>query len=327
MWEEVRGHEQNKTFLQGLLSEERSTPSLLFCGPEGIGKKMLARAFAQSFLCQGNPLEQDECASCRAMRAGTHPDFIQVEQLAPGKELLIEQIKEMAKQAAYAPTLSTHKVCIIDGADFMNATAANSLLKLLEEPPAYWLFILIATDSNKLLPTILSRVMQRPFKGLAVDTIKEILEEKHLENAQLLASLADGSPGKALLYSEAEAPMWRERALYVLENMATDSIMEFMSSLEWLDKITLAEGSLLTEMLMLIFRDGLLLHNGVQCNYYNEDILTRLKACFLSWTSASLEEALTYTQISAKGIASYSGAKSVLEALFIKLNNLQRRNT
>lgn len=196
MWDKVKGHQQNKDFLVSLLQGERATPSLLFYGPEGVGKRLLAKEFAKSFLCLGDPLQPDDCRSCHAIDAGIHPDLVQVAQLAPGKELLIEQIKDMAKQAAYAPTLSTHKVCIIDGADFMKAPAANSLLKLLEEPPEYWLFILIATDINKLLPTILSRVIQRRFTGLQEKAVAEILEEHQVEQPEILARLAAGSPGK-----------------------------------------------------------------------------------------------------------------------------------
>ncbi len=324
MWDEVVGHEQNKEFLKSLLVGERFTPSLLFYGPAGIGKKMLARAFAKSFLCLGNPLTTDECTSCKAMNAGTHPDFIQVAQLAPDKELLMEQIKAMARQAAYAPTMSTHKVCIIDGADYMKAPAANSLLKLLEEPPPYWLFILIATDINKLLPTILSRVIQRQFKGLTVKEVSTILAAHEIENPEIVASLADGSPGKALAYAQADAVTWRERAFTLLENISTDSIMEFLGDQEWLEKPTTQEGLLLMEMVTLLLRDGLLCKDAVRCAYYNEDILLKIKACFAPWPSVHLEKALLWAGDSTRGIAAYSGAKGVIEGFAVKLNILRR---
>lgn len=324
MWDEVLGHEQNKNFLAGLLTGQRSTASLLFSGPEGVGKKMLARAFSASFLCQNDPLRQDDCASCRAMAAGTHPDFIQVAPLAAGKELLLEQIKEMARQAAYAPTLSPYKVCLIDGADYMKAPAANSLLKLLEEPPPYWLFILIATDANKLLPTILSRVMERPFRGLAVEDITQILTAHQVQQPQVLASLADGSPGKALAYADMDALLWRERAFYLVEQVGSERVMEFLGQQEWLEKINQPDGLLLLEMLTLIFRDGLLNKEQIPCSYYNEDSLLRIKACFSSWTSTALEKALVWTQNSARAVGGYSGAKAVLEALLLRLNGLRR---
>ena len=144
MWDDILGHEQNKEFLARLLQPGNRPHALLFYGPEGIGKKQLALRFAKTFLCQ-KPDEHPcgRCESCRlinlAEHSFAHPDFILVEQEAPGKDLKIEQIKEMSRQAAFAPALSSHKVCVIDAADRMTVEAANSLLKLLEEPPPNWL--------------------------------------------------------------------------------------------------------------------------------------------------------------------------------------------
>lgn len=138
MWDDILGHEQNKEFLARLLQPGNRPHALLFYGPEGIGKKQLALRFAKTFLCQ-KPDEHPcgRCESCRlinlAEHSFAHPDFILVEQEAPGKDLKIEQIKEMSRQAAFAPALSSHKVCVIDAADRMTVEAANSLLKLLEE--------------------------------------------------------------------------------------------------------------------------------------------------------------------------------------------------
>lgn len=324
MWDKVKGHQQNKDFLEGLLQGDRSTPSLLFYGPEGVGKRLLAKEFAKSFLCLGNPLEEDNCRSCHAMDAGTHPDFIQVAQLAPGKELLIEQIKDMAKQAAYAPTMSTHKVCIIDGADFMKAPAANSLLKLLEEPPDYWIFILIATDINKLLPTILSRVIQRRFIGLSETDVADILAEHQVEKPEVLARLAAGSPGKALAYQEADAFMWRERALHVLEHCGRPKIMDFIGSLEWSEKINAQEGLTFLEMFTLLLRDGLLLKDNTRCAFFNEDLLDRLQTCFAAWEPATIEKTILWTGQSYGGIRARCAAKGVIEALIVKISLLRK---
>ena len=166
MWDDILGHEQNKEFLARLLQPGNRPHALLFYGPEGIGKKQLALRFAKTFLCQ-KPDEHPcgRCESCRlinlAEHSFAHPDFILVEQEAPGKDLKIEQIKEMSRQAAFAPALSSHKVCVIDAADRMTVEAANSLLKLLEEPPPNWMFILVASRLERLLPTILSPTGER----------------------------------------------------------------------------------------------------------------------------------------------------------------------
>lgn len=327
MWDKVKGHNDNKIFLRSLLNGEKAAPSLLFYGRSGVGKRLLAKEFALSYLCLNNQVAGDDCRSCKALRAGTHPDFIQVSQLAPGKALSIEQIKNMARQAAYAPTLSNHKVCIIDGADFMTGEAANSLLKLLEEPPAYWLFILIATDINRLLPTILSRVIQRRFTGLTEPDMAAVLAELQLENPEILAALADGSPGKALAWQELGVLTWRERALYVLENSEVPQIMHFIGQLPWLEKTSSEEGLVFLEMLTLLARDGLLLQEPQgHYQYFNQDLLPRLKACFATWHSHEIATLLDWAGACYRGIAAKSGSRAVLEALILKLNTLRKEN-
>lgn len=186
MWDDILGHEQNKEFLARLLQPGNRPHALLFYGPEGIGKKQLALRFAKTFLCQ-KPDEHPcgRCESCRlinlAEHSFAHPDFILVEQEAPGKDLKIEQIKEMSRQAAFAPALSSHKVCVIDAADRMTVEAANSLLKLLEEPPPNWMFILVASRLERLLPTILSRVIQLRFDQIPLALTQEALNRLGLE--------------------------------------------------------------------------------------------------------------------------------------------------
>lgn len=326
MWPKVLGHEQNKKVLSQFLQGEKSTPALLFYGPAGVGKRYLAQQFAQSFLCQGNPYSEDSCTSCKAFRAGTHPDLIQVSQLAPGRELLIEQIKDMSRQASYAPTLSKHKVCIIDGADFMKAPAANSLLKLLEEPPDFWLFILIATDINRLLPTILSRVISRRFDGLASEDVAAILQEKQVENPGILANLAAGSPGKALELSEVDALLWRERALYILEHSREVRVMQFMGELPWLEKMPMSEGMVFLEMLLLLLRDALFSKEHITEKLFNPDLVARIGICFASWQSKDIESLIKIVGESYRGIAAKTGSKAVLEALILSINELRKED-
>ena len=181
MWDEVLGHQQNKEFLQKLLKPGSRPHALLFYGMGGIGKKMLALHFAKTFLCKfAGKKPCGICESCRLMdienNSFAHPDFYLLTAEEAGKDIKIEQVKEMAKQAAFAPVLSEHKVCIIDDAGQMTAEAANSLLKLLEEPPPGWLFILITQQAERLLPTVLSRVVRLRFDAPDSSAVQQILK-------------------------------------------------------------------------------------------------------------------------------------------------------
>ncbi len=328
MWENISGHEQNKRFLKQLLLSGKRTSSLLFLGPGGIGKKMLAAAFAKDFLCTSEILPCRGCASCRAFAANGHPDFLLVEQSAPGKEIVIDQIKEIARQAAFAPNLSNHKVCIIDAADYMNLTAANSLLKLLEEPPRFWLFILIANSAAKLLPTIRSRVIQLRFEALPANTIEDILKKEGAlpAEAATLAHLADGSAGAGLAMLKGDTLGCRDKSLTVLEQLPTKQPLQMIAQYPWPEKTTGEDGRLFLEMMLYILRDGLLDKEGMAANAYNIDVLPRIKKCFADWHSAKIKNIIKIVQESYMAIASNASGKVVWEAMLVRMNMILKED-
>jgi DNA polymerase-3 subunit delta' len=348
MWDTVLGHEENKAFLRTLLTEPRKTPSLLFYGSEGIGKRTLALQFAKSFLCLEDPLaEHCHCASCarfdmaleslrerqesdeketqedQSLCKTGHFDFYYVQPVSPSNLVLIGQIKNVAAQATYAPTLSRYKVCLIDGADRMNPEAANAFLKLLEEPPEYWLFILIASNKNRLLPTIQSRVMALRFQPLTEEETAEVMEMRHVPNGEIFASLTDGSPGKALSLSQADALMWRERVLTVLEQLDEGYLMLRLADLDWLGKIQREDAATCVEMMLLLFRDGLM-----RCDpdlpLYNKDIGGRVMECFRNWPDARLRRAYDITEEYWQGLQSYLGGEMMLTSLFLEIKRTNK---
>ena len=109
MWDTIIGHEAEKVFLRNMLTGQRKTPSLLFYGPEGIGKRKMARAFAQSFLCLENPLVPCTCRSCQAMENDSHPDFIEVEPGGKSRTIGVDAIHELIAKAAFGPVLSPYR--------------------------------------------------------------------------------------------------------------------------------------------------------------------------------------------------------------------------
>ena len=328
MWENIRGHEQNKHFLQQLLVSGKRTPSLLFLGPGGIGKKALATAFAKDFLCRSEKLPCSGCPSCQAFNANGHPDFLLVEQSAPGKEIVIDQVKEIARQAVYAPNLSEHKVCIIDAADYMNLTAANSLLKVLEEPPRFWLFILIANTAAKLLPTIRSRVIQLRFDALPAEIIEAVLQKEgaHAEEAATLAHLADGSVGAALNMLKSNTIDCRNKALAVLKLLPTERPLQLIGKYPWPEKTTGEDGLILLEMMLFIMRDALLCKEGMAGNVYNIDVLPHIEICFADWHSAKIKNIMKIVQESYMAIAANASGKVVWEAMLVRMNMILKED-
>lgn len=330
MWDEVLGHQQNKEFLQKLLKPGSRPHALLFYGMGGIGKKMLALHFAKTFLCKSADKKPcGICESCRLMdienNSFAHPDFYLLTAEEAGKDIKIEQVKEMAKQAAFAPVLSEHKVCIIDDAGHMTAEAANSLLKLLEEPPSGWLFILITQQAERLLPTVLSRVVRLRFDAPDSSAVRQILKAKGItQNTQVLAALAGGSPGRALSYNQADIFAIRREALDLLKKLPLQNPFGYIAALGWGEKYDRAAALLLTEQFIYLLRDVLLLQSGAGGQVYNTDIMAGLDGIAADWPLHTARQGVNAAQEAWQNINKNVSAKNVLEALVLKLDLLRK---
>ncbi len=329
MWDSVLGHEQNKEFLQNFLQREARPHALLFCGAEGLGKKKLALEFAKTFLCL-NGKGDDGCEACRLLNFAdgnvSHPDFILVERLPEKRDLSIEQMRELAKQAAFAPVLSKNKICIVEDADRLTEAAANSFLKLLEEPPAGWLIILLASSEDKLLTTILSRVVKLRFNPLAVADVKKLLLERGVAEAEseVLARISEGSVGTALNLNEQNALEYRQTALSFLEALPLEFPMNYVTDRTWVVKYERAEAMLFVKLLQLLLRDMLFIKTGVTVNLYNCDVQENLTALCGGWKPQGLKKALAATNDAYKALASSVGVKLVMENLAMKIDNFRK---
>ena len=329
MWDSVLGHEQNKEFLQNFLQREARPHALLFCGAEGLGKKKLALEFAKTFLCL-NGKGDDGCEACCLLNFAdgnvSHPDFILVERLPEKRDLSIEQMRELAKQAAFAPVLSKNKICIVEDADRLTEAAANSFLKLLEEPPAGWLIILLASSEDKLLTTILSRVVKLRFNPLAVADVKQLLLERGVaeDASEVLARISEGSVGTALNLNEQNALEYRQTALSFLEALPLEFPMNYVTDRAWVVKYERAEAMLFVKLLQLLLRDMLFIKTGVTVNLYNCDVQETLTALSGGWQPQGLKKALAATNDAYKALASSVGVKLVMENLAMKIDNFRK---
>lgn len=330
MWDEVLGYQQNKEFLQKLLKPGSRPHALLFYGMGGIGKKMLALHFAKTFLCKSVAKKPcGICESCRLMdienNSFAHPDFYLLTAEEAGKDIKIEQVKEMAKQAAFAPVLSEHKVCIIDDAGQMTAEAANSLLKLLEEPPPGWLFILITQQAERLLPTVLSRVVRLRFDAPDNSAVQQILKAKGItQSTQVLAALAGGSPGRALSYNQADIFAIRREALDLLKKLPLQNPFGYIAALGWGEKYDRAAALLLTEQFIYLLRDVVLVQSGAGGQVYNTDIMAGLDGIAADWSLHTARQGVNAAQEAWQNINKNVSAKNVLEALVLKLDLLRK---
>lgn len=170
----------------------------LFCGAGGSGKKNLALYLAAALTCRGYPAGPcGSCNSCRKAASGNHPDIRLV--LPEAKSLRIDQVRQVKKTAYLRPHESRCQVFILEAAT-VTTEAANSLLKVLEEPPAGTVFLLLAENPAALPPTVVSRCQQFVLERLSPDDLRRLLQGagSSAENQELAVQLAEGLPGRAL---------------------------------------------------------------------------------------------------------------------------------
>lgn len=216
-----------QALLHAALQSGHISHAYLFVGPSGVGRLATARAFAQALLCAvGGTDACGRCLACRKVVAGTHPDL---RILAPGRTetgverraVGIEQIRALKRDAAYPPYEARWKVFIVEDAEAMRAEAANSLLKVLEEPPPGVVIILLAESTASLLPTLVSRAQIISFSFVPPTEIAQALTARGVPSARAryLAAISGGRVGKVLGAAGADAGPFDRRA-DVLETLA-----------------------------------------------------------------------------------------------------------
>ena len=204
-FEEVKGQDHIVTTLTNQIKAERIGHAYLFCGTRGTGKTTIAKIFAKAVNCE-NPADGSpcgECALCRAIASGASMNVIEIDAASNNG---VDNIREIVDEVSYSPAEGKYKVYIIDEVHMLSIGAFNALLKTLEEPPSYVIFILATTEVHKIPITIMSRCQRYDFKRITIDTIvgrmRELMEAEavRVEERALryIAKTADGSMRDAL---------------------------------------------------------------------------------------------------------------------------------
>lgn len=204
-FEDVKGQEHIVTTLKNQIIADRIGHAYLFCGTRGTGKTTIAKIFAKAVNCEhpvdGSPC--GECPPCKAIAAGASMNVIEIDAASNNG---VDNIREIVDEVSYSPAEGKYKVYIIDEVHMLSIGAFNALLKTLEEPPSYVIFILATTEVHKIPITILSRCQRYDFRRITIDTIAARLQElMQVEQIQVeekalryVAKTADGSMRDAL---------------------------------------------------------------------------------------------------------------------------------
>ncbi len=205
-FKDIPGNVRVKKILRMTLAKGRVPNSLLFCGPEGVGKRQAAINLAKALNCRTKADDAcDACPSCRAIdydskspENNSFPDVIEIAR--EKKEVRIEQTRFLKQTAYLRPMTARKRVFIVHEADKMSEESANSVLKVLEEPPLFTHIVLITENPHLIQPTILSRCQVLNFAGIAKEEIEKILIDKNYpeDQARVLSLLAGGNLERAL---------------------------------------------------------------------------------------------------------------------------------
>lgn len=199
----ILGHERQQRQLRDALARDALHHALLFEGPRGVGKRLVATRLAMAANCTDERVAERPCGRCRTCRAieqGTHPDVLLLEPdpERAARTIPIEAVREVIRQTQYHRYEARRRFVIVDPAEAMQEPAANALLKTLEEPPEGTGFVLVSHNAKALLPTILSRCQRIRFGAVPFDELRAWLVARGVERADEVARLALGCPGKAL---------------------------------------------------------------------------------------------------------------------------------
>ena len=290
---DVKGQDHIVTTLKNQMKAERVGHAYLFCGTRGTGKTTVAKILAKAVNCErpvdGNPC--NECETCKAIASGASMNVIEIDAASNNG---VDNIREIREEVAYSPASGRYKVYIIDEVHMLSMGAFNALLKTLEEPPPYVIFILATTESHKVPVTILSRCQRYDFKRISLHTISERLRELMAEEQveaedkalRYIAKKADGSMRDALSLLE------QCIAFYMDEMLTYDHVLEVLGAVDAEEFSKLLREVLNHDVIQAIAHLEELIMQGRELGQFVTDFTWYMRNLLLLKTSEDMEDVL-----------------------------------
>jgi DNA polymerase-3 subunit delta' len=320
-FKDILGHERPIRLLQRGIAGGKVAHSYLFLGAEGIGKSLVALQFAKALNClEGADTVDacDRCISCKKINRLVHPDVSIIEP--QGQTLKVDQVREMQKALAYRPYEGRCRVFILTAADRMAPHMSNTLLKTLEEPPPQTVIILQANHPRWILPTILSRCQPIRFNPLPSHLVSHwLIKAKGLgeREAHLLATLSEGSPGKALEIKEEIAGIPRKE---LLEGWMGSGSLSMEEKEDWIDSLPSQRENLnlILELAKTLLRDLIVVKtSGEASGLIHADLAEEMEKVAGQWDLSSLLKRMENLHQTARAIKGNANTRLSLEAMML----------
>ncbi len=326
-WDEILGQQAAVDIVRAMLSTGRVPHALLFIGPAGVGKALTAKLAVAGILCNSSGEKPcGHCQSCLLFARGAHPDFVQVN--TDGATIKIDQIRPLKNFAALTPGIGLGRVCLIEDAELMTVQAANSILKLLEEPPPGFVFILTAGTGKPLLPTILSRCRKVTFCLLPLAALEQALVRKGYEPAaaKVAARLSGGRMGKAIALLTPDGLTHRDMAVALLNDIKQQDMTAVWSQTTKLSGLATKDIVSILGFFLYLLRDLLIVAGrfGEQL-LYNIDLVRELSELVPDWPERRSMAAIAAVKNTIRAIEGNANSRLALEELLINLKEWQEK--
>lgn len=258
----IIGHEQIKEHLQNAITMDKISHAYIINGPDKSGKKMLAEAFAMALQCEtGGTDGCMECHSCKQAMNHNQPDIIYVSHEKPNTISVDDIRSQVNNDIGIKPYSSKYKIYIVDEAEKMNVQAQNALLKTIEEPPAYAVILLLTTNADTFLPTILSRCVTLNIKVVPDEKIKKFLMKEYQipdYQADVCVAFAQGNVGKAIqLAVSSDFNELKAAVLQLMKRLDDIEIYEMGAAIKQINEYKLTINDYF-DLMMIWYRDILL---------------------------------------------------------------------
>ena len=260
-FKDVVGHKDILKYISSAVENNRVSHAYILNGERGSGKRMLANLFATTLLCEsGNSEPCGKCHSCRQAESGNHPDIIRVTHEKPNS-ISVDDIRTQVNNTVdIKPYQGPYKVYIIPQADLMTPQAQNAILKTIEEPPAYAVFLLLTENAEMLLPTINSRCVMLKLRNIKDTLIRKYLME-NLEipdyKADMCTAFAQGNVGKAILLAGSQTfNELKDQTIRLVRKLRDTEVADIMSEVKAIEEFEQIDDFF--DLLLLWYRDVLI---------------------------------------------------------------------